>query len=57
MTFNSDIDVYKGNYIVDGKSALGILTMDLRDSLEVEIHSKEEKEIKRFNEVMEEFKV
>ena len=55
MTFDSDIDVGKGNYIVDGKSALGILTMDLRKSLDVTIHSKDEEEIRRFNKVMLEF--
>ncbi len=55
MKFNSDIDVIKDSYKVDGKSALGILTIDLRRPLYVEIHSDDKDEITRFNEQMEEF--
>ena len=56
MKFESSIDVIRDSYRVDGKSALGILTMDLRKLLDVEIHSCNEDEIKKFNEVMEEFR-
>lgn len=54
-TFNCDIDVSKGRYIVDGKSLLGILTLDLSFPINVEIHSDDQEEIKRFNEVMYDF--
>lgn len=55
--FYSDIDVIRDRYIIDGKSAIGIFTLDLSRPVDVEIHSADEYEIKRFNEVMEEFAV
>lgn len=55
IKFESDIDVIKGRYIVDGKSVLGILSIDLRKELEVEIHSNNREEIRKFNEKMKEF--
>lgn len=56
IRFESDIDILRGRYILDAKSALGIFTIDLSFPVEVEIHSDDEGEIKRFYEVMEEFK-
>ena len=56
MKFESDIDVTIGSYAVDGKSALGILTVDLRKPLCAEIHSDSEEETERFNRAMEEFR-
>ena len=56
IKFESDIDVLRGRYIIDAKSTLGIFTIDLSLPVEVEIHSDDEGEIKRFHEVMEEFK-
>lgn len=53
--FYSDIDIIRNRYIVDGKSAIGIFTLDLSKPVDVEIHTDDEYEIKRFNEVMEEF--
>ncbi len=55
--FDSDIDVIRNKYIVDGKSILGIFTLDLRQPVDVEIHSDNEEEIRTFNEVMEAFMV
>lgn len=54
--FESDIDLVRGRYVIDAKSAMGIFTLDLSVPVEVLIHSNDEKEIKRFCEVMEEFK-
>lgn len=53
--FSSDIDVIKDGYVVDGKSILGILSVDLRRPLVAEIHSDDTNEIKRFNDIMSEF--
>lgn len=53
--FISDIDVIRDHYIIDGKSALGIFMLDLSKPIDIEIHSDDEYEIKRFNEIMEEF--
>lgn len=54
--FESDIDLVKGRYVIDAKSTIGIFTLDLSMPVDVVIHSDNEDEIKRFNEVMEEFK-
>lgn len=54
-TFASDIDIVKGRYVIDAKSALGIFTLDLSKPVEVVIHSDNEEEIMRFNRIMEEF--
>lgn len=54
--FSSDIDAIKDRYIVDAKSVVGIFTLDLSKPIEIVIHSDDEKEIKKFNEVMNEFK-
>lgn len=53
--FISDIDVIKGRYVIDGKSAMGIFTLDLSKPIDVEIHSNDLYEIKRFNDIMSEF--
>lgn len=53
--FLSEIDVIRGRYVVDGKSYLGVLTIDLSKPVDVEIHSSDPYEIKRFNDIMSEF--
>ena len=55
VKFESDIDLVKGRYIIDAKSTIGIFTLDLSSPVDVIIHSDNEDEIKRFNEVMEAF--
>ncbi len=53
--FESDIDAIRNHYVVDAKSILGMFTLDLLKPIDVEIHSDNEEEIKRFNEVISEF--
>lgn len=53
--FNSDIDVIRGRYTIDGKSMLGIFTIDLTFPVKIRIDSNDQAEIARFNEHMEEF--
>lgn len=53
--FISDIDVIKGRYVIDGKSAMGIFTLDLSKPIDVQIHSDDPYEIKRFDDIMSEF--
>ena len=55
VKFESDIDLVKGRYIIDAKSTIGIFTLDLSSPVDVIIHSDNEDEIKRFNEIMEAF--
>lgn len=54
--FDSDIDVIKGRYVIDGKSIMGLFSVNLLEPLLVKINTEDEKEIKIFNNVMEEFK-
>lgn len=53
--FPSDIDVIRDRYVIDGKSAIGIFTLDLSKPIDIEIHSDDPYEIKRFNDIMSEF--
>lgn len=56
--FESDIDLASERYIVNGKSIMGIFSLDLSKSLNVIVNEEEGiDEIDRINEVMEEFKV
>ena len=56
MDFECDIDILVGRYVIDAKSIMGIFSLNLSQELLVEIHSNNEDEIRRFNEIMEEFK-
>ncbi len=53
--FISDIDAIRDRYIIDAKSAIGIFTLDLSKPIDVQIHSEDPYEIKRFNNIMEDF--
>lgn len=39
--YDFDVDLSSGRYIVDGKSVMGILSLDLNHPIKVEIHSDE----------------
>lgn len=54
--FESDVDVISGHYICNGKSIMALFSLNLLEPMVVKIHSKNDEEIKSFNEVMEEFK-
>lgn len=56
IKFESDVDLVKGRYVIDAKSTIGIFTLDLSVPVDVIIHSKNEEEVKKFNELMGEFK-
>lgn len=47
---NFDVDVSKGRYVVDGKSLLGLFTFDLSESLNLTLHTDDEKMVKLFSE-------
>lgn len=55
-TFESDIDILRGRYVLDAKSIMGLFTISLLEPVDIEIHSDDEDEIVRFNEIMNEFK-
>lgn len=54
--FDCDVDVLQGKYIVDGRSIMGIFSLNLTETVTVEIESNDEKEIDRFLKKMEEFR-
>ena len=43
-----DIDVISGRYIVDGKSLLGLYSLDLSKNLTVKVNNIDEKETDKF---------
>lgn len=52
---DAEVDIVSGRYIVDAKSIMGIFSLDILKPLTVIIHSEDEEEINKFNEIMEEF--
>ena len=55
-TFDCDIDVLYRRYILDAKSIMSILSVDLMQPLKVVIHSDDYEDLKKFFEIMEDFK-
>lgn len=55
LTYDCDIDILRGRYVIDAKSILGIFSLDLDIPVEVYIHSNDELVLSKFNEEMKEF--
>ena len=55
-TFECDVDVLYRRYILDAKSIMALLSVDLTEPLKVMIHTDDYDELKRFFEIMEDFK-
>ena len=55
-TFDCDVDILYGRYIIDGKSLMSIFSLDLMNSLKAVIHTDDYDELKRFFDIMEDFK-
>ena len=55
-TFECDVDIIYGRYVIDGKSVMGIFSLNLMNPITAMILSDDEEELKRFNEMMEDFK-
>ena len=55
-TFESDIDIIRGRYVIDAKSTMGVFTIDLSEPVELYIHSDNKLELERFLKEMEAFK-
>lgn len=55
-TFTSDINVRSGNYVVDGKSILGLFSINTSNPIEIELVSSDLEEIEKFNVVISKFK-
>lgn len=57
VLLESDVDIIKGSVIYDAKSIMGVLNMGTLDGVFLKIHSENEGEIQKFNELMDEFTV
>ena len=56
INIESDVDLIYGRYTLDAKSIMAIFSVSLNNKLKLVIHSDNEDEIRRFNEIAEEFK-
>lgn len=56
-SFDCEIDVLQGRYIVSGHSIMGVFSLNLTETVTVEIDSDDEKEIDKFLDMMEEFRI
>lgn len=56
-SFDDEIDVCSGRYVIRGDSIMGMFSLMLTDPLEIEIVSNDIEEIERFNKEMEVFKI
>lgn len=55
-SFGCDVDVIQGRYTVDGRSIMGVFSLNLTDTVTVEIESDEENIVNDFVKKMEEFR-
>ena len=55
-TFDCDVDILYGRYIIDATSIMGIFSLYFTDTVTVVIHTDDCDELKLFNEIMEDFK-
>ena len=55
-TFDCDVDIIYGRYVIDGTSIMGIFSLDLTNPVTAMIHTDDYEELKRFFEIMEDFK-
>lgn len=56
-SFSSDINVHKDSYIVDGKSILGLMSLDLTKPVEVMIITDEPINVNSFKAAMRQFQL
>ena len=54
-TFKEDIDISIGSYTIDGKSIMGLFSLNLSNPMVITIHSDDKESIKLFLDNMEEF--
>jgi phosphotransferase system HPr-like phosphotransfer protein len=56
IIIDSDVDISVNRYVCDAKSIMALFSLNLSKPLTIKIHSDDEEEIKKFNEIVEEFK-
>ena len=56
ISIDSDVDLLYGRYTLDAKSIMAIFSISLNNKLKLVIHSDDEDEIRKFNEIAEEYR-
>ena len=56
VSIDSDVDLIYGRYTLDAKSIMAIFSINLNNKLKLVLHSDDEDEIRKFNEIAEEYK-
>ena len=56
INIESDVDLIYGRYILDAKGIMAIFSINLNNKLKLVLHSDDEDEIRKFNEIAEEYK-
>ena len=56
ITIDSDVDLIYGRYTLDAKSIMAIFSINLNNKSKLVLHSDDEDEIRKFNEIAEEYK-
>ena len=56
INIESDVDIIYGHYTLDAKSIIAIFSINLNNKLKLVLHSDDEDEIRKFNEIAEEYK-
>ena len=56
INIESDVDLIYGRYTLDAKSIMAIFSINLNNKLKLVLHSDDEDEIIKFNEIAEEYK-
>ena len=56
INIESDVDLIYGRNTLDAKSIMAIFSINLNNKLKLVLHSDDEDEIRKFNEIAEEYK-
>ena len=56
INIESDVDLIYGRYTLDAKSIMAIFSINLNNKLKLVLHPDDEDEIRKFNEIVEEYK-
>ena len=56
-SFENDIDLISGRYLIDAKSIMGVFSLDLTKPLDLLIHDANNSDITRLEKEVEEFRV
>lgn len=53
----ADVDVIKGRYVIDAKSIMGLLSLDLSTPMYLQLHTDDASDVEKFNNIIAEYGV